>query len=138
MDRPSSTPRSGALLSKAVHRNSAFSVDGLLERAFTKAFSGLVYPQIWEDPDVDMKAMAIEPSHHIVTIASGGCNVLSYLTAAPAKITAVDLNHSHVALTRLKLMGLQRFQNWSQFYQFFGEADTRENESLYDRFLKHN
>ena len=29
---------------------------------------------------------------HLVCIASGGCNVMSYLTAAPASITAVDLN----------------------------------------------
>ena len=48
-----------------------------------------------------MKAMQIEPHHHIVSIASGGCNALSYLTAGPARVTAVDLNHAHVALVKL-------------------------------------
>src|SRR5688572_25574447 len=59
------------LIGKAVHRNRSASTEGLLERLFTLAFSGLVYPQIWEDPAVDMAAMAIEPHHHIVAIASG-------------------------------------------------------------------
>ena len=40
-----------------------------------------------------------------MTIASGGCNTLSYLVANPARVTAVDLNGAHVALTRLKLAG---------------------------------
>ena len=50
---------------------------------FTLAFSGLVYPQIWEDPAVDLAAMEISSDHHVVTIASGGCNVMSYLSASP-------------------------------------------------------
>ena len=45
------------------------------------AFRGLVYAQIWEDPEVDMDALAITGDCHVVTIASGECNVLS-----PAKI----------------------------------------------------
>src|SRR6188768_4297331 len=73
----------------AVHRHEQLSKQGLLERAFTFAFRGLVYAQIWEDPAVDMEALAITPDCHVVTIASGGCNVLSYLTANPRAITAV-------------------------------------------------
>ncbi len=48
-------------LKQAVRRNRAFSMQGLLEFLFTLAFKGLVYPQIWEDPDVDMEALAITP-----------------------------------------------------------------------------
>jgi len=88
----------------AVHRHDQLSKQGLLERAFTFAFRGLVYAQIWEDPAVDMEALAITPDSHVVTIASGGCNVLSYLTADPRAITAVDLNTAHIALNKLKLV----------------------------------
>ena len=88
-------------LETAVHRGKALSKAGLLERAFTLAFRGLVYPQIWEDPVVDMAALAIRPDDHVVTIASGGCNALSYLTIAnPAAKNiasrAIDLNGAHV------------------------------------------
>ena len=120
-------PCNGNLVGRAMHRNSLLSVEGVLERVFSFAFRGLVYPQIWEDPVVDMAAMEIKPHHHIVTIASGGCNVLSYLMAAPARITAVDLNPAHVALTRLKLAGLTSLPGWEEFYRFFGEADDRQN-----------
>ena len=45
-------------LTTAVHRSKALSKAGLLERMFTLAFCGLVYPQIWEDPVVDMEALS--------------------------------------------------------------------------------
>ena len=75
------------LLQQAVHRNSVFTVDGLRERAFTRAFQNLVYPQIWEDPVVDLEALEITPACHVLAIASGGCNVLSYLAAAPISVS---------------------------------------------------
>ena len=46
-------PRNRAVRS-AVHRHDHLSKQGLLERAFTFAFRGLVYAQIWEDPAVDL------------------------------------------------------------------------------------
>lgn len=64
-------------LGRAIYQNRALSKDGLSERLFALAFSGLVYPQIWEDPEVDMEAMALGEGHRVVTIASGGCNVLA-------------------------------------------------------------
>src|SRR5438552_864918 len=121
------------LLKSAVHRSPSISRQGLLEHLFTFVFRGLVYPQIWEDPEIDMEAMAFEPGHHIVTIASGGCNVMSYLTGAPVHITAVDLNRAHVALTRLKIAGARWLPGWSEFYRFFGEADEAENLEAYRR-----
>ena len=111
-------------LSQAVRRNRAFSMQGLLEFLFTLAFKGLVYPQIWEDPEVDMEALAIMPDCHVVAIASGGCNVLSYLLADPARITAVDLARAHVALNRLKLVAVRQLPTWQSFYRFFGKADA--------------
>ncbi len=116
---------------KAVHRHRHLTKQGLLERAFTFAFRGLVYAQIWEDPEVDMEALAITPDSHVVTIASGGCNVLSYLTADPAKITAVDLNTAHIALNRLKLMAARTLPDHAAFHRFFAQADSRENVAAY-------
>ena len=124
------------LIGRAVHRYKPASKEGILERLFTLAFSGLVYPQIWEDPVVDMRALQIEPHHHVVAIASGGCNALSYLAASPAKVTAVDLNRAHVALVRLKLAGLKYLPGWDAYYRFFGEADERQNIANYKRHLK--
>ena len=120
---------------QAVYQNRALSKDGLSERLFALLFSGLVYPQIWEDPEVDMEAMALGEGHRIVTIASGGCNVLAYLTRSPARIDAVDLNAAHIALNRLKLAAVQHLPTQADLFRFFGEAGNRANSVAYDRFL---
>lgn len=120
-------------LTTAVHRNKPLSKAGLLERMFTLAFSGLVYPQIWEDPVVDMEALALKPDDHVVAIASGSCNVLSYLTADPAKISAIDLNGAHIALGRLKIAALARMTRHDEFLRFFGQAQSPANVAFYER-----
>ncbi len=63
-------------LRSAVHRYTVASRKGIEERLFTFAFSGLVYPQIWEDPVVDIEALALKPGEHLAAIASGGCNIV--------------------------------------------------------------
>jgi S-adenosylmethionine-diacylglycerol 3-amino-3-carboxypropyl transferase len=125
-----------ALLEQAVHRHSVFTIDGLRERAFTRAFQNLVYSQIWEDPLVDLEALEITPACHVLAIASGGCNVLSYLVANPARITAVDLNSAHVSLVRLKLAAARHLQSHAQFYTLFGAADDPANIDVYERILR--
>ena len=122
-------------LKEAVRRNRAFSREGLLERLFERLFRGLVYTQIWEDPEIDLEALALGPDSHVVAIASGGCNVLSYLTADPAHITAVDLSRAHVALNRLKLVAATRLPSWQAFYGFFGTADDPANVAAYHRLI---
>lgn len=122
-------------LTSAVHRSKPLSRAGLLERMFTLAFSGLVYPQIWEDPVVDMEALALQPGDHLVAIASGSCNILSYLSAGPARISAVDLNGAHIALGHLKLAALAGIEDHATFRRFFGEAQSKANVETYDRLI---
>jgi S-adenosylmethionine-diacylglycerol 3-amino-3-carboxypropyl transferase len=43
--------------------------------------------------------------------------VLSYLTANPAHVTAVDINAAHVALNRLKLAAAQNLPNYDAFHR---------------------
>lgn len=101
-----------AQLGAAIHQNSALNATSLLERLF----QGLVYPQIWEDPVVDMKALALQPGEHVFCIASGGCNAMSYLVAQPGTVTAVDLSQA-------------------EFFASFGQANRPENIAIYDRVL---
>ncbi len=133
---PTVPDRNQSLLSRAVHRYGAFSWDGLQERLFTALFSGLVYPQIWEDPEVDLDGLALAPGARVVTISSGGCNALSYLTADPGDVIAVDLNRHHVHLARLKRAGLRELPNYQTYFRFFGEARDRGNSGIYRRHLR--
>ena len=96
----------------------------------------LVYTQIWEDPQADLAALQLPLGSTIVTISSGGCNALSYLTAQPAQVYAVDCNEAHLALLKLKLAGIRAFSSYSDFWQFFGEAESPANAQLYRTRLR--
>ncbi|MFK7943599.1 MAG: DUF3419 family protein [Paracoccaceae bacterium] len=124
-------------LGGAVHQNAALSREGGLERLFSRLFEGMVYPQIWEDPVVDMAAMNLGPDDDVVCIGSGGCNMMSYLTRDPRSVTVVDLSPAHVALNRLKLTAAQRLPDHSAFFALFGRADLQRNRAAYDALRPH-
>jgi S-adenosylmethionine-diacylglycerol 3-amino-3-carboxypropyl transferase len=125
-----------ARLAAAVHRNKMFSREGMLERIFTLAFRGLVYPQIWEDPAIDLEALQIRPTDHVLAIGSGGCNILNYLIADPQRISAIDLNGAHIALIRLKLCALRHLPDYDSFFRLFGCADSRANLAAYNEYVR--
>ena len=64
-----SQPVTAELLQEAVYQRNALSLAGLRERLFALAFRRLVYAQVWEDPRVDMEALASGPDSRIVAIA---------------------------------------------------------------------
>jgi len=123
------------LVKSAVVKAPIHSRRGLQERAFALAFSGLVYPQIWEDPEVDIAAMAPLAGMRVATIASGGCNILAYLTEDVAEVLAVDLNPAHIALNKLKLAAFKYLPGHEDLFRFFGAANHPGNPDLYRRWL---
>jgi S-adenosylmethionine-diacylglycerol 3-amino-3-carboxypropyl transferase len=122
-------------LRDALLQHKALSPQGLSERLFGLLFSGLVYPQIWEDPEIDMAAMDLAEGHTIVTIASGGCNMLAYLSRSPRRIDVVDLNLHHVALNRLKLAAFRHLPSHSDVVRQFGRTGVRSNSKSFDMFI---
>lgn len=128
-------PTPSLQLRDAVRGNEAPASVALLERLFARLFQDLVYPQIWEDPVADMGVLGLSARDRMICIASGGCNLMSYLTAGPASITAVDLSPAHVALGRLKLAAARALPDHAAFHGFFAAADLPHNVALYDRYL---
>ncbi len=129
------TKAANAIIDHAVVRDHAEPGAKLLDKAFAFAFRGLVYAQIWEDPVVDMEALAINAESRIITIASGGCNALSYLVGNPEAITAVDLNTAHVALNRLKIAAVCYLPDYDHLRRFFIDAAHASNLDIYRRLL---
>jgi S-adenosylmethionine-diacylglycerol 3-amino-3-carboxypropyl transferase len=133
MENLTALPESNISRSKKLLKDAVYAKKkkiSLHDRLFALWFERLVYPQIWEDPVVDLKALELKSTDHLITIASGGCNALSYLIASPKKITAVDLNHTHVALGHLKIEAIRRLE-YKDFYKFFGEAKSANNPRIY-------
>jgi S-adenosylmethionine-diacylglycerol 3-amino-3-carboxypropyl transferase len=119
------------LIADAVRNSRTQEQATVWDRIFAFWFRRLVYTQIWEDPEADLAALQLPLGSTIVTISSGGCNALSYLTAQPAQVYAVDLNEAHLSLLKLKLAGIRAFSKYSDFWQFFGEAASPANAQLY-------
>lgn len=123
-------------IANAVRNGRTTDETTIWDRIFGFWFRRLVYTQIWEDPEADLAALQLPLGSTIVTISSGGCNALSYLTAQPAQVYAVDLNHAHLALLKLKVAGARALSKYSEFWQFFGEGASRSNARLYRERLR--
>ena len=124
------------LIADAVRNSRGEAEATVWDRLFAFWFRRLVYTQIWEDPVADLAALRLPLGSTIVTISSGGCNALSYLTAQPAQVYAVDLNEAHLSLLKLKLAGIRAFSSYADFWKFFGKAASPSNAELYRERLR--
>src|ERR1700723_93751 len=115
------------LIADAVRNSRAEAEATIWDRLFEFWFRRLVYTQIWEDPEADLAALQLPVGSTIVTISSGGCNALSYLTAQPAQVYAIDLNEAHLSLLKLELAGIRGSSGYAEVWQFFGAADKPAN-----------
>lgn len=129
-------PAASLVLKNAVQQDRLMSRTGLSQRLFSAWFDGFVYNQIWEDPRVDLQALELREDSRVLTIASGGCNILNYLQASPAAVIAVDLNPYHMSLTRLKLAALRHLPDQRHFFDFFADAAKAENLEHYRRYVQ--
>jgi S-adenosylmethionine-diacylglycerol 3-amino-3-carboxypropyl transferase len=83
-----------------------------------------------------LEALSLKDGEHLVAIASGGCNILSYLATVPIRITAIDLNPAHIALSKLKLAAIRHLPDYRAFHRFFAEANASENVRAYEDYLR--
>ncbi|MBV8925702.1 MAG: BtaA family protein [Bradyrhizobium sp.] len=127
---------SAQLIADAVRNGRTQDESTIWDRIYAFWLRRLVYTQIWEDPEADLAALQLPLGSTIVTISCGGCNALSYLTAQPAQVYAVDPNEAHLSLLKLKLAGVRALSGYSEFWQFFGEACSPANARLYHERLR--
>src|ERR1700753_1371480 len=124
------------LIADAVRNSRGEGEATIWDGLFAFWFRRLVYTQIWEDPVADLAALQLSIGSTIVTISSGGCNALSYLTAQPAQVYAVDPNQARLLLLKLNPACIRAFSSYSDFWQFFGEAASAANARLYRERLR--
>ena len=75
------------------------------------AEDALHFAQVREDPELEIRALAVGPQETAVVVGSGGCTVLSLLAAGAGRLVAVDVNPSQNHVLELKLAavtGLRR------------------------------
>ena len=82
--------------------------------------------------------MQLKPGANILTISSGGCNALAYLSADPAAVHAVDLNGAHLAMLEIKKQAIKHLPDYDSVLHFLGSANQPDNLKRYQRHIRSN
>jgi S-adenosylmethionine-diacylglycerol 3-amino-3-carboxypropyl transferase len=95
-------------------------------------FTQIRYAQVWEDADILLEALAIQPGDTCLSIASAGDNALALLTRSPARVLAIDLNPSQLACLELRVAAYRELSH-SQLLELVGSRTSKQRTNLYLR-----
>jgi S-adenosylmethionine-diacylglycerol 3-amino-3-carboxypropyl transferase len=95
-------------------------------------FSRIRYGQCWEDADILLSALHVQPGDTCVSIASAGDNTLALLAADPARVIAVDLNPAQLACLALRIAAYRRLEH-GELLELIGSRHSDRRADLYRR-----
>ncbi len=95
-------------------------------------FSEIRYAQCWEDADILLEALDIQPGHVCLSIASAGDNALAMLSRGPQRLVAIDLSPAQIACLELRVAAYRELEH-HELLQLIGSRASRQRESLYRR-----
>jgi S-adenosylmethionine-diacylglycerol 3-amino-3-carboxypropyl transferase len=100
------------------------------EIAYGADFTAVRYAQCWEDADVLLDALAVQPGDVCLSIASAGDNALALLARHPAKVFAIDLNPAQLACLELRVAAY-RLLSYDDLLVFLGSRRGQHRAKLY-------
>lgn len=102
------------------------------EAAARADFSAIRYAQVWEDADILLEGLAIQPGDVCVSIASAGDNALALLTKDPARVVALDLSPAQLACLELRIAAYQALAH-DELLELIGSRPSTRRASLFAR-----
>ena len=102
------------------------------EVAGRAAFTALRYAQCWEDADVLLEALAVQPGDVCLSIASAGDNTLALLTRRPGRVVALDLSEVQLACLELRVAAYRELDHPGRL-ELIGSRPSRRRGDLYRR-----
>lgn len=102
------------------------------EIAQKAAFAQIRYAQVWEDADVLLAGLDIQPGETCLSIASAGDNALALLTAQPARVVALDLNPAQLYCLALRVAAYRTLTH-DELLQLMGSRSCVDRTLLYQR-----
>ncbi len=100
------------------------------EAAAGADFTILRYAQVWEDADILLEALDIQPGDECLSIASAGDNALAMLAKGPRKVVALDLNPSQLACLELRAAAFRHLE-YREILELTGSAPSGRRAKLY-------
>ncbi len=95
-------------------------------------FSQIRYAQCWEDADVLVKGLDVQPGDVCLSIASAGDNALALLTRDPERVVAIDVSAAQLACLALRVAAYRRLSH-SELLELIGSMPSDRRRALYDR-----
>jgi S-adenosylmethionine-diacylglycerol 3-amino-3-carboxypropyl transferase len=106
------------------------------EVASRAEFSAIRYAQCWEDADILLDALNIQPGFTCLSIASAGDNVLAMLSRRPGRVLAIDLSLGQIAALELRVAAFRELE-YQEMLALIGSIESEGRKLLYDRCRKH-
>jgi S-adenosylmethionine-diacylglycerol 3-amino-3-carboxypropyl transferase len=95
-------------------------------------FSSIRYGQVWEDADVMLAALDVQPGDVCVSIASAGDNTLALLTKRPSRVVALDLSAAQLACLELRVAAYRALCH-AELLELVGSRPSHRRDELYAR-----
>jgi len=105
------------------------------EAAAQADFTILRYAQVWEDADILLEALDIQPDDECLSIASAGDNALAMLAKGPKKVIALDMNASQLACLELRVAAFRQLDH-HEILELVGSVASDRQQKLYEALRK--
>ena len=102
------------------------------EAAARADFSAIRYAQVWEDADVLLAGLDVQPGDVCVSIASAGDNALALLTRDPARVIALDLSTAQLCCLALRVAAFRALSH-HELLELMGSRPSERRAALYAR-----
>lgn len=112
--------------------NAASPVGSSEAAAHADFTSHIRYAQCWEDADILLDGLDIQPGDTCISIASAGDNSLSLLVKDPSRVVAVDLNPAQLAALELRVAAYRRLTH-GELLGLMGSRPHTDRQALYVR-----
>jgi len=88
------------------------------------------YAQCWEDADILLEGLDVQPNDVCLSIASAGENSLSLLVHDPARVVAVDMNPAQLAALELRVAAYRTLEH-AEVLELIGSRPSTRRSALY-------
>ncbi len=95
-------------------------------------FSAIRYAQVWEDADVLLAGLDVQPGDVCLSIASAGDNALALLTKDPSRVIALDLSEAQLACLELRVAAYRALTH-PELLELVGSRPSERRQALYQR-----
>ena len=102
------------------------------EAAGRADFSAVRYAQVWEDADILLEGLDVQPGDACLSIASAGDNALALLTKSPGRVTAIDLSPAQLTCLELRVAAYRRLSH-GELLELMGSRPSVRRAALYAR-----